>query len=49
MLLFLVLWSLEVPILVLIHKHLWLLLAEILSKRFCSDFIRGLCALVLFI
>lgn len=48
MLLFVVQWSLEVPILVRIHKHLWLLLPEILSNLFCSDFVRGLCALVLF-
>lgn len=50
MLLFIVLWSLEVLILVLIHKHLWLALPEILSKHFCSDFVRrGLCASVLFV
>ena len=50
MLLFTVLQSLEVPILQLIHKHLWLFLPEILSKRFCSDFVRrGLCASVLFV
>lgn len=48
MLLFIVLWSLEVPILVLVHKHFWHFPPEILSKRFCSDFVRGgLCALVL--
>lgn len=50
MLLFIVLRPLELPILVLIHKHLWLFLPEILSKHFHSDFVRrGLCASVLFV
>lgn len=41
MLLFVLLWSLEVPILVLIHKHLWLLLPGILSKCFVLTSFEG--------